>query len=574
MAPVPALEDTTISKPKPADLIPGYQLQRLLGRGGMGEVYLAVQLSLERKVAVKLLPSDLATDEVFVARFEKEAAALASLSHPNIVAIVDKGCAQSTYYLVMEYIDGKSMREVMRAPQFDAATAVKMVVDVARAVDYAHSKGVIHRDLKPENILFDEQAGGIAKVTDFGLAGFVDDASGRFNVTEADVSMGTLSYMAPEQRVDAKKVDHRADIYSLGVILYELLVGEVPAGNFDSPSQRKPGLDRRLDAIVGRCLRSSPADRYARASELIADLMPLAPASFSSMPRRAGIIERASASIRRSFRKGARLIQLALVLAAVAVVGAQLLRGDARPVGPAGPAMAGELGDRAQLAVRGRIDPPQKKRRVVLGEGAETVALSTFGRKATSRDGAISFGAATDTLSGLKRLLGRGEGAGRAEVDAPVSGPLSTSLSATVELSPARTGPAALVRKVFAGSPPPGRSALLLLGTSGRYIAVVASTGGLPPSLEWSLGPDRQGVMTSTGAEERGASSCELVIDGRTGKASAYVGSGSARRLVGEPLDLGADWQRLFGGPPRAALGCVDAECTFRGVRVSAESGP
>src|SRR5439155_22603510 len=178
-----------------------------------------------------------------------------------------------------------SMREVMRSPLLDEKSALKMIMEIARAIDYAHGRGVIHRDLKPENILFDEQAGGIAKVTDFGLAGFVDDGaqSSRFNVTETHVSMGTLSYMAPEQRVDAKTADHRADIYSLGVILYELLVGEVPMGSFESPSKRKPDIDKRLDAIVERCLKPIPADRYQKVSELIRDLEPFTPISYSSL---------------------------------------------------------------------------------------------------------------------------------------------------------------------------------------------------------------------------------------------------------------------------------------------------
>ncbi|MGZ3447258.1 MAG: serine/threonine-protein kinase, partial [Myxococcaceae bacterium] len=148
--------------------IPGYRLEKLVGKGGMGEVHRAVQLSLGRVVAVKILSGELAEDPTFVTRFDKEAAALATLSHPNVVSIVDKGKAENTYYLVMEYVDGPSLREVMRSPTLDTQGALRIIMEIARAIDYAHSRGVVHRDLKPENILFDEQAGGIAKVTDFG----------------------------------------------------------------------------------------------------------------------------------------------------------------------------------------------------------------------------------------------------------------------------------------------------------------------------------------------------------------------------------------------------------------------
>jgi len=218
---------TAINRTHSPDLIPGYRLEKLVGTGGMGEVHKATQLSLGRTVAIKLLSAQLAQDASFVARFQKEAAALATLYHPHIVSILDKGNTQTTYYLVMEYVDGPSLRERMRAPNQDPLQSLQMMLQICRAIDYAHHRGVIHRDLKPENILFDEQAGGVPKVTDFGLASFLDDTSSRFALTSTHVAMGTLSYMAPEQRVDAKTADGRADIFALGLILYELLVGEL-----------------------------------------------------------------------------------------------------------------------------------------------------------------------------------------------------------------------------------------------------------------------------------------------------------------------------------------------------------
>ena len=162
--------DTAISRKFEPPPIPGYELKQLVGKGGMGEVHLAIQLSLQRTVAVKLLKHELAKDDQFIGRFEKEGAALASLRHPQIVSIVDRGKAADTYYLVMEFVDGPSLREKMRDPEFDSNRALVTMLLVARAIEYAHGRGVIHRDLKPENILFDEQAGSIPKVTDFGLA--------------------------------------------------------------------------------------------------------------------------------------------------------------------------------------------------------------------------------------------------------------------------------------------------------------------------------------------------------------------------------------------------------------------
>src|SRR5262249_18853987 len=159
--------------PRPSStlVIPGYRLEKLVGKGGMGEVHRAVQLSLGRVVAVKILSRELASDPTFVARFDKEAAPLPTLSRPNVVSIVDKGKAEGTYFLVMEFVDGPSLREMMRSPVLDIPGALRIIMEIARAIDYAHSRGVVHRDLKPENILFDEQAGGIAKVTDFGQIG-------------------------------------------------------------------------------------------------------------------------------------------------------------------------------------------------------------------------------------------------------------------------------------------------------------------------------------------------------------------------------------------------------------------
>ncbi len=244
--------------------IPGYRLLEVLGRGGMGEVWRATQESLGRAVAIKLLPPKFSRDADFVARFEKEATALASLSHPNVVQIIDRGSAGDHVYFVMEFVPGKSLRDLIRGAELKPNEALKLGLQLCRAVDYAHSRNIIHRDLKPENILVDEQ--GHVKVADFGLAGM--QGAKEYNLTATSVAMGTVNYMAPEQRRDAKNVDHRADLYSLGVVLYELLTGELPIGRFKMPSQRVKGLDPRVDEIIGKALESDVEGRPNRAAEV------------------------------------------------------------------------------------------------------------------------------------------------------------------------------------------------------------------------------------------------------------------------------------------------------------------
>ncbi|NPC86618.1 serine/threonine protein kinase, partial [Pyxidicoccus fallax] len=248
--------------------LPGFELLEVLGRGGMGEVWLARQQSLGRTVAVKLLPPRLAKDPEFVTRFEKEATALAALNHPHIIQIIDRGVAGEHYYFVMEYVEGRSLREAMAAG-VKPERALKILLSVARAIECAHDKGIIHRDLKPENILLDGR--GHVKVADFGLAGIRAQDS-RLQLTATAVAMGTLNYMAPEQRRDAKNVDGRADLFSIGVMLYEVLTGELPLGRFKLPSAKVPGLDPRIDEVVERLLETDPEARYARAGELAAAL--------------------------------------------------------------------------------------------------------------------------------------------------------------------------------------------------------------------------------------------------------------------------------------------------------------
>ncbi|HEY1334011.1 MAG TPA: serine/threonine-protein kinase, partial [Myxococcaceae bacterium] len=468
--------------------IQGYRLEKLVGKGGMGEVHRAVQLSLGRVVAVKILSGELAADPTFVARFDKEAAALATLSHPNVVSIVDKGKAENTYYLVMEFVDGPSLREVMRSPLLDIPGALRIIMEIARAIDYAHSRGVVHRDLKPENILFDEQAGGIAKVTDFGLATFFDDSklTSRFNVTETHVSMGTLSYMAPEQRVDAKNADHRADIYSLGVMLYELLVGEVPIGTFDPPSQRRPGTDKRLDGIVLRCLKPSPADRYQRVADLMLDLEPFAPVSFSQVPRKISRVEQLKNQIRSVIRKTFRVAEVAVIVAAFAILGVSWARSRYHP--PARPSpgtalTAPELRLETATTSPGRIADTSNVRRMVLGEGPDAIPLIAWGRIPGLEGRTVRFPASSEDVS-----------VGRLNLDLVDRDGISAQLIADVTATAAPSSFWGGIREQLLGVSREPQSALVLLGSPGRYVAVIVSGAGEPVAFEWALG-ERRGTM-------------------------------------------------------------------------------
>ena len=318
-APVDALGSTFISATPLPPLVPGFELLEVLGRGGMGEVWRARQTSLGRMVAVKLLPPKLAEDPEFVARFAKESAALAALNHPNVIHIIDRGNADAHYYFVMELVEGLSLRDVMKERLLTPVEALKVVIQICRAVDYAHDLKIIHRDLKPENILLD--ARGHVKVADFGLAGMQSHDLVAPQLTATSVAMGTVNYMAPEQRRDAKHVDGRADLYSLGVMFYEMLVGELPLGRFRMPSERIPGLDRRFDELISQLMQPDPEARFARGAAVLQVAEPLLSDVSSSSklsvppvssPRRV-VVERGF----RSFRNGLVVVGVLAVLGVV-----------------------------------------------------------------------------------------------------------------------------------------------------------------------------------------------------------------------------------------------------------------
>jgi serine/threonine protein kinase len=248
-----------------AGLFPQLEILELLGQGGMGAVYKARQSSLDRLVAIKILPRQTSADPAFAERFTREARALARLSHPNIVAVHDVGQAGDLYYFIMEYVDGVNLRQLMRTGMLRPEEALGIIPQICDALQYAHEEGVVHRDIKPENILLDRK--GRVKIADFGLAKLVSREGLPITLTGTHQVMGTLYYMAPEQMERPQSVDHRADIYSLGVVFYELLTGELPVGHFTLPSAKTP-VSADLDSIILRALEKEPDRRYQRASEV------------------------------------------------------------------------------------------------------------------------------------------------------------------------------------------------------------------------------------------------------------------------------------------------------------------
>jgi serine/threonine-protein kinase len=256
-----------------------YVIKRKLGSGGMADVYLAEDQELGRRVALKLLDERHASDEQFVERFRREAQSAAGLNHPSIVSIFDRGQAEGTYYIAMEYLDGRTLKELLiRNGPTPPAIAIDYARQILGALSFAHRNGIVHRDIKPHNIIV--RPDGRLKVTDFGIA-----RSGASQMTEAGSIVGTAQYLSPEQARGAP-VDPRSDLYSLGIVLYEMLTGKVPfTGDTpveiamkhlsqvpEPPSTLRPEVPHDLDAVVMRALAKDPDQRYGSAEEMDADL--------------------------------------------------------------------------------------------------------------------------------------------------------------------------------------------------------------------------------------------------------------------------------------------------------------
>jgi tRNA A-37 threonylcarbamoyl transferase component Bud32 len=275
----PALQPERRLAPPPIDSVraafPQLEVLEMVGQGGMGAVFKARQPKLNRFVALKILPEELSRMPAFAERFTREAQMLARLHHPNIVTVHDFGQANGFFYLLMEYVEGVNLRQAMSTGRFSPEQALAIVPMICEALQFAHEEGVLHRDVKPENILLDTK--GRVRLVDFGIAKLASmNASSEpgtgeqpsdITLTQTGAALGTPSYMAPEQQLDPATVDQRADIYSLGVVFYELLTGELPGSRLTRPSQRTP-LDPRIDDVVMRAMARRKEQRFATAADV------------------------------------------------------------------------------------------------------------------------------------------------------------------------------------------------------------------------------------------------------------------------------------------------------------------
>lgn len=248
-----------------AAAFPDLEVLELIGHGGMSAVFRARQPQLERTVALKVLPKYLAATPGFAERFTREGRVLARLSHPHIVSVHDFGERGGFWFLIMEYVDGVNLRQAMAAGRFTPEQALEVIPAICDALQFAHGQGVLHRDIKPENILLDAR-GGI-KIADFGIAKILgEDVEGAMLLTQSGAKLGTAPYMAPEQIEKPSTVDHRADIYSLGVVFYEMLTGELPLGRFAAPSELS-SVGGNIDEIVFRALAKERTRRQQSVGE-------------------------------------------------------------------------------------------------------------------------------------------------------------------------------------------------------------------------------------------------------------------------------------------------------------------
>ena len=273
-----------------------YKIVNRLGKGSMGKVYLAHDPRIDRQVALKVLHKQHLSSHQITKRFIKEAKAIGRLSHPGIVSVYDVGKDHGTIYIAMEYLEGKPLNKEVKSKAFDIASIVRIGRQVAAALDYAHQKGIVHRDIKPSNLMIKDHQ---VKLTDFGIAHF-EDASQTLRTRSGDI-LGTPAYMSPEQ-VAGQPVDKRSDLYSLGVILYELLVGQRPfkektlTALFKAISEHKvippkkanPSLPKELSLLVLKSMQKNPDRRYQSGAELASDLSAFIPEAVPDARRQKG----------------------------------------------------------------------------------------------------------------------------------------------------------------------------------------------------------------------------------------------------------------------------------------------
>jgi serine/threonine protein kinase len=322
-------------------LFPGYEIQGLIATGGMGAVYRALQKSLDRVVAIKILPKELSRDAAFCAGFEAEAKAMARLNHPNLIGVYDFGEVNGMLFIIMEYVAGKSLYHYAYGKTLDPSEVVRLVTGICHGLAHAHENGIIHRDIKPSNILLDLYS--LPKIGDFGLARPVER-----KIEEGEEIFGTPHYTAPEVVSHPHSVDFRADLFSVGVLLHELLTGKLPADD-PRPASLICRCHLRFDEIIRRATNPLPAARYSSATEMANDLLAISP---SQGPR---VARAGSPSVQRRVQPARAIVQrrsssnhgpmIALVIFVVLAAAGILYLRDKEPVRmnnrpPAAPAAA------------------------------------------------------------------------------------------------------------------------------------------------------------------------------------------------------------------------------------------
>jgi eukaryotic-like serine/threonine-protein kinase len=377
-----------------------YELEKLVGSGGMSNVFRAHDRLLERTVALKILHEQYTRDDDYVERFRREARAVAKLAHPNIVTVIDRGEQDGRQFIVFEYVDGQNLKDLTRNGPLEVRDAIGLTLQVARALSFAHNRGLVHRDVKPQNVLLNED--GQAKVTDFGIARSLDVQG----VTQTGTVLGTSDYIAPEQ-ARGQKVDPKTDIYSLGAVLYELLVGEVPfsGDNFVAVAMRhvnepvpsvledRPDCPARLDLAIQQAMAKDPDDRFGSMDEFVDELEACLAEVDGRGDEGATMIVPPARPPRHAVRPRPRRVPitplLILLAGALVAVGAYLLLRDegARKALPGGSSSS----EAVRLQGLGAYDPAP-------GDGSEH---GDEAHRATDRDPATSWN--TETYNNFQK---------------------------------------------------------------------------------------------------------------------------------------------------------------------------
>jgi serine/threonine protein kinase len=342
--PAPRFVPPTVAELAPH--FPQLEILAFIGQGGMGAVYQARQKQLDRVVALKILPPGIGPDAAFAERFAREARALARLNHPGIVTIHDFGQADGLYFFLMEFVDGVTLRQLLHGSHLSAREALAIVPQICDALQFAHDQGIVHRDIKPENILLDRR--GRVKVADFGLAKIMESGGADLPVSPHTGAapeygptgiMGTPNYMAPEQADHPGEVDHRADIYALGVVFYQMLTGELPGNKIEPPS-KKVQIDVRLDEVVLRALEHKPELRYQQVSEvktMVEAIVAMNPRPLAPPVQSQPSTQTMNTNTSKSFWRGAVMFAGVAACAVLAGSALHLLFQKQMMIGPANP---------------------------------------------------------------------------------------------------------------------------------------------------------------------------------------------------------------------------------------------